>query len=309
MSVIRVNKTRDYTVMSNYHLKDNRLSLKAIGLMSWMLSLPDDWNFTTEGIVKCRKKEGRDAIRGALKELEDAGYLVIEHGNGKDGKFYTSYTLYEQPKSVEIKEKKAKPQRKNRNGKTVAENPTQINTNITNTNNQKTKKLLNENRNVDENGFPEENTTPPSSTKEYDFNILRRQIRKLLREKGVIAINDPEGSPLDAVCYKIVRYFLEKYQTELDKPHRVITNKALAKILDVILYGGDGNDFPNITVAIYEGCDPDIIDFEDHYKDCISNYEAMIDKYFETDFNGAVDYGISHFFTAGIIRNRYYEVF
>jgi len=309
MSVIRVSKTRDYTVMSNYHLRDDRLSLKAVGLMSWMLSLPDNWNFTTEGIVKCRK-EGRDAIRGALKELEDAGYLVIEYGHKADGKFSTSYTLYEQPKTVENKGKKAKPQRKNRSGKTALENPTQINTITTNTKQERAKELNEkENRNVDENGFPEENTPSSSiSTKRYDFSILRKQIRKLLRENEVIDANDPEGSPLDAVCYKIVWYFLEKYQTELGKPHRVITNKALAKILDVILYGGDGNDLPAISVGIYEGGTFDDDFLENHYRDCASNYEAMIDKYFETDFNGAVDYGISHFFTAGIIRNRYYEV-
>ncbi len=139
MSVIRVNKTRDYTVMSNYHLRDDRLSLKAVGLMSWMLSLPDNWNFTTEGITKCRK-EGRDAIRGALKELEEAGYLVIEYGHKKDGKFSTSYTLYEQPKTVDNKGKKAKPQRKSRNGKTASENPTQINTITTNTKEKESKK-------------------------------------------------------------------------------------------------------------------------------------------------------------------------
>lgn len=138
MSVIRVNKTRDYTVMSNYHLRDENLSLKAVGLMSWMLSLPDNWNFTTEGIVKCRK-EGRDAIRGALKELEDAGYLVIKHGKDKGGKFTTSYTLYEQPKTTNTKGKARKPQRKNRNGKTESENSTQINTNKPSTNNTSTK--------------------------------------------------------------------------------------------------------------------------------------------------------------------------
>ena len=308
MSVIRVNKTRDFTVMSNYHLRDDRLSLKAVGLMSWMLSLPDNWNFTTEGIVKCRK-EGRDAIRGALKELEEAGYLVIEHGNGKDGKFFTAYTLYEQPKTVDNKRKNAKPQRKNRNGKTASENPTQISTNKVSIKKQETKELNeNENRNVDRNGFPEENLSSPSkSTKEYDFNILRKQIRKLLRDNGTININDPEDY-MDAVCYKIVSYFLEKYRVTLGKNHRVISNRSLKAVLDVILNGGDGNDFPEITVNLFGRSMQDPAMLENHFRDCISNYEAMIDKYFDTDFNGKSDYSISHFFTSGIIRNRYYEV-
>lgn len=308
MSVIRVNKTENYTVMSNYHLRDENLSLKAVGLMSWMLSLPDNWNFTTEGIVKCRK-EGRDAIRGALKELEDAGYLVIDHGNGKDGKFFTSYTLHEQPLTLENKGKRSKPQRKNRNGKTASEKPTQINTKKANTNNGNTKKQVtnglneNENKNVDGNGFPEENS-PKSAN--YDFNILRKQIRKLLRENGTLDASDPEN-PLDAVCYKIVRYFLEKYEVSQGKTHKVVSNRALEKVLDMILTGGE-TDYVDIAVNALKGCGFDKEDIENHYQECISNYEAMIDRYFETDFNGVVDYGISHFFTGGIIKNRYYEV-
>ena len=309
MSVIRVNKTQDYTVMSNYHLRDENLSLKAVGLMSWMLSLPDNWNFTTEGIVKCRK-EGRDAIRGALKELEDAGYLVIEHGKDKGGKFTTSYTLYEQPKTTNTKGKARKPQRKNRNGKTASENSTQINTNKPSTNNTSTKKQVtnglneNENKNVDQNGFPLENSIKSTN---YDLNILRKQIRKILRENGILETSDPKN-PLDTVCYKIVKCFLEKYEVSQGKTHKIISNRSLEKVLEVILTGGEGNDFPDISVNFYNGCSMDDDTLENHFSECISNYEAMIDKYFDTDFNGKVDYNISHFFTAGIIRNRYYEV-
>ena len=72
MAVFRVERTRDYTVMSNYHLRDKRISLKAKGLLSMMLSLPDDWNYTTRGLAKICK-EGVDAIGGALRELENCG--------------------------------------------------------------------------------------------------------------------------------------------------------------------------------------------------------------------------------------------
>ncbi|MBR5365326.1 MAG: helix-turn-helix domain-containing protein [Clostridia bacterium] len=84
MPIYRAEKNKDYTVMSNAHLKDTRLSLKAKGLLSYMLSLPDDWKFSTRGLVAhCR--EGADAVRVALKELEAAGYLRrtrIRSGNG-----------------------------------------------------------------------------------------------------------------------------------------------------------------------------------------------------------------------------------
>lgn len=74
MAVFRVERTRDYTVMSNYHLRDKHLSLKAKGLLSQMLSLPEDWDYTLTGLA-CINKESKDAIRSAVNELEDAGYI------------------------------------------------------------------------------------------------------------------------------------------------------------------------------------------------------------------------------------------
>lgn len=74
MAVFRINKTQDYTVMSNFHLKDRSLSLKSKGLLSLILSLPEDWNYTTRGLAAICK-EGVDSIGTALKELERAGYI------------------------------------------------------------------------------------------------------------------------------------------------------------------------------------------------------------------------------------------
>ena len=75
MAVFRVEKNHNYTVMSNYHLRDTALTLKAIGLLSKMLSLTDEWDYTTRGLAAICK-EGVDAIGAALKELETRGYLV-----------------------------------------------------------------------------------------------------------------------------------------------------------------------------------------------------------------------------------------
>ena len=72
MAVFRVERTGDYTVMSNFHLKDKRLSLKAKGLLSQMLSLPDDWDYTLSGLSYINR-ESKDAIRSAVNELETAG--------------------------------------------------------------------------------------------------------------------------------------------------------------------------------------------------------------------------------------------
>ena len=75
MAVFRIEKTRDYTVMSNYHLRDRSLSLKAKGLLSLMLSLPEDWDYTMKGLARICK-DGIDSISGGIRELEAHGYLV-----------------------------------------------------------------------------------------------------------------------------------------------------------------------------------------------------------------------------------------
>ena len=98
MAVFRVERTRDYTVMCNHHLKDSNLSLKAKGLLSMMLSLPDEWNYTTRGLAAICK-EGVDAIGKALKELELAGYIIRRQLRGKDGRISdTEYTIFEKPR-------------------------------------------------------------------------------------------------------------------------------------------------------------------------------------------------------------------
>ena len=97
MAVFRIERTRDYTVMSNHHLRNANLSLKAKGLLSMMLSLPEDWNYTTRGLAKICK-EGVDAIGAALRELEAAAYIVRHKLRDSQGRISdTEYVIYEQP--------------------------------------------------------------------------------------------------------------------------------------------------------------------------------------------------------------------
>lgn len=87
--------------MSNYHLKDTRLSLKAKGLLSMMLSLPDDWNYSTRGLAAICK-EGVDSIGSGLKELEKSGYIIRNRIRGRDGRISdTEYVIYEKPTTVQ----------------------------------------------------------------------------------------------------------------------------------------------------------------------------------------------------------------
>jgi len=98
MAVFRIEKTRDYTVMANHHLRNTALSLKAKGLLSLMLSLPENWDYTTKGLARiCR--DGVDSICATVKELEEHGYIIRERIRNPKGQLTTiEYTILEQPK-------------------------------------------------------------------------------------------------------------------------------------------------------------------------------------------------------------------
>lgn len=98
MAVIRVNKNKNYTIMSNYHFKDKNMSLKAKGLLSMMLSLPDNWNYSVEGLVAI-SKESKTVIQSTLKELEDLKYLKRTRVQNSKGQFKYIYDIYEKPQT------------------------------------------------------------------------------------------------------------------------------------------------------------------------------------------------------------------
>jgi len=138
MSVFKVERTHDYTVMSNHHLKNRALSLKAKGLLSLVLSLPDDWDYTLQGLAHI-SLEKVVAIRKAIIELENEGYITRTRERDEQGRLRgTEYIIGEQP----ISEKPAleKPMLENpildkpTQAKPTLENPTQLNKNIYNKN-------------------------------------------------------------------------------------------------------------------------------------------------------------------------------
>ena len=99
MPTFRVERTGNYTVMSNHHLRNEKLSLKAKGLLSQMLSLPEKWNYTLSGLCTINP-ESKDAIRSALRELEEQGYVVRRQTTDASGKFSKNeYIIYEVPVS------------------------------------------------------------------------------------------------------------------------------------------------------------------------------------------------------------------
>ena len=101
MPVMRVQKNSNYTVMANHHLRDTQLSLKAKGLLSVMLSLPADWDYTLAGLAHI-SKEGIDAIRSAVNELTHAGYIIRSRRRNEAGQLSdTEYVIYEFPQDKE----------------------------------------------------------------------------------------------------------------------------------------------------------------------------------------------------------------
>lgn len=139
MAVIRVNNTKGFTVMSNYHFQDKEISLKAKGLLGLMLSLPSNWDYSVNGLVAI-VKENKAAVQTALKELEEHKYLKRTRVQDETGRFDYIYDIYEKPydklpctenQCTDIQCTEVQ----------CTENQPQINTNKQSTNKQNTKEL------------------------------------------------------------------------------------------------------------------------------------------------------------------------
>lgn len=151
MAVIRINKSKNYTVMSNIHLKDKALSLKAKGLLSLMLSLPDNWIYSVDGLISLCK-EGETSVRSTLDELKKNKYLIITKDRNNQGKFEYVYDIYEKPGG----------------GFPGLDNPGVENQALLNTNNKKTKdkEKINKKKNLSYKNFK------PREYTEEEFKAL-----------------------------------------------------------------------------------------------------------------------------------------
>lgn len=218
MAIVRVPKVGNYTIMSNYHLRDKNLGLSARGLMCWMLSCPDNWDFTVTGMVKLLK-EGKDAINTALRELEKYGYVERRRTRDAKGVFKgIEYIIHEEPKAEN-------PQVDN----PLMENPQQI---ITKLNNNYIKEGKKESR--------------KSFNDIIDCNFKNTEIRELLRAflqlrfaKGKTTIDKSLQLLLDKlkkmsknnddIAIKIIKQSLEKGWTDFYELKDKKTNKPTEK--------------------------------------------------------------------------------
>ena len=133
MAVIRTEKNSNYTVMSNRHLKDTNLSLKAKGLLSMILALPNDWDYSVAGLVSICK-ESETAVKSTIDELKEHGYMSVSKERNDKGQFEYVYTFFETPEAVPAEEK---PLAEN----PAVENPPVGNVGQLNTNKSNTKEL------------------------------------------------------------------------------------------------------------------------------------------------------------------------
>ena len=196
MSVFRVEKTKGYTVMSNHHLRNHALSLKAKGLLSQMLSLPEDWDYTLQGLAQINK-ESIDAIREAVRELERAGYIERSRERDERGCLRgTVYTIYEQPHTEPTSEEPAQalPTLDNPTlekpmlDKPTLENPTQLITKSTKKRKRQSTDLSITDSIPFPSGFPESPTQKRTETKK-SFESCRELILENI-DYDVLA-NDP----------------------------------------------------------------------------------------------------------------------
>lgn len=176
MSVIRINKTQNFTVMSNYHFKEKGMSLKAKGLLSLMLSLPDDWDYSISGLVTL-SKDGKDSVMSALSELEKFGYLLRKRLTNSKGQFSgVEYNIFEQPQPENPIAENQNSEKQNAE-KSNAGKPSQLNTNkIKDLNNKELKEL---------------------NTKEFDEILVRvsnESLKKLYKE--YIEMRESINAPL-----------------------------------------------------------------------------------------------------------------
>ena len=200
MAVFRVEKNKGYTVMSNYHLNDKTITLKAKGLLSQMLSLPESWDYTLKGLA-CINRESVDAIRTAVLELEQRGYIIRQQGRDAGGNFTAiEYVIYEQPKSpllenpITVEPRLEKPLSDNPisvnpktenpvSDKPLSENPTQLNTKKSSNQETSPKEINTHVSSIHQSIYPAESeATEPTRAKEIDRIDRIEAYRDLIME-------------------------------------------------------------------------------------------------------------------------------
>ena len=312
MPVMRVNKNKNYTAMSNTHLRDLNLSLKARGLLSTILSLPENWNYSIGGLVAICK-ENESSVKSGLNELKNAGYMVVEKlysDESGTGKFKYIYNIFENPEdSEELRNEIAKKEKRRASrganppveslqveSPQVEPHPLNKYTDILNTD------ILNkEELNTDKDNKastkvevqynkvakPCNVTIPYNYTQEQFEVFIESKVQKLINQ-----ISQGEGSDSIKKISDIISYFYKKYYEVIGERHPLLSDVAYTGIIAKLL-------------------EPIDIIYENGYRLDFETYEALIDRFFMTDYGersgNYTDYRIGYFFSDRVLENLYYR--
>lgn len=306
MAVFRVHKTKNYTLMSNHHLRDKNLSLKAKGLLSVMFSLPDSWNYSIPGLCAILK-ENETAVKSTIKELKATGYLVVdkkkpckEEGRSK---FEYIYNIYETPQEVPNNDIiQATPQQGIENlpleTPGVEHHPHNKRTDILTTDksitdtdkdfilSNKEKKTLPKNGKGSKTSAPNNinildiNNIPSRTTEQKE--VYRKQKQKnrseKYRDEDVPQILYNEFNSLYGeqeniledhdICLTmaVIAYYFKQYREHMSEQHIMISTKYANQFMGVII----GDDSPLLKADVEE-------------KDELRFYQDMIDEFFKSD--------------------------
>lgn len=303
MSEIRVHKSKNFTVMSNIHLRDKNLSLKAKGLLSVMLSLPDNWSYSIAGLVAICK-ENETAVKSALNELKTNRYVIVKRekpsiANG--GRIKYSYEVYEEPKEPEETEK-AKEKEESHATKEekqgienlwveiqYAENSGQLNTNKLNTDksntNDKKNKTLPIGRDDKNFSLSDEREKPkPKTAKE---RYLDKKANELKMQGRMLTIaHDKFDKEIADEVFNGLCYYLAKYTEKTNLIHPILTDNTLTEIIT--------------KLGTFQ------TDYGDKIVDCPNLIQDMIDEFFNTDFGSRTgqktNWNLPHFMSDTVLN-------
>lgn len=255
MAVFKVQKTKNYTVMSNYHLRDKNLSLKAKGLLSIMLSLPDEWEYSVSGLVSICK-ESKTAIQSTLKELEQTGYLVRNKTINEKGQFDYEYIIFEN-NFDNVRETETpfmdKPCMDNLcTGNACTENVPQLNTNISNT-----KELITYKLNINQ-------------------SILRDDVENLISSDS-FGLQDKKR--LD----EIINIILEIFNSR--KEYMTISGNKIEMHDVKNMFANLECDHIQYVLGCLDNCTSNIKNIKSYLTTCLYNSLLTINNYYNQRFN------------------------
>ena len=310
MSVIRVQKNKNFTVMSNTHLFDKNLSLKAAGLLSKILALPDNWNYSIKGLCAICK-ESETAVKSALNELRDNRYVIVERidpSSETGGRIQYEYFVYEQPqgeenKKIDVKEAYRAKQgaEKQSTEKQGVENlgveclpienlgdilnTNRLSTDELNTNKQSTERLNTEKVHTSTNIDGEVHT---SVSEKQTARVTRQDMQAkkddMLNRFSEICDNSIENETIRGVVKNAFRRYMNLYETYFCKVHPILTDKTLTNVCLSLsnLTDTEHNHFEwtDVYLADERG---------------LTGLDRMVNEHFRRTHRRETNYSITHF--------------